>query len=205
MLSGRRAALEQCSPCHCSLLIPTSAPNASSSGSLSLAAWFAGPACAKRGCRVAGGWLSFHRENWSRICGCDPVPLLCGGSGGVVTRYTGGVALAGGLSHAGFPAVSPSSSRHAGNDAAPGPPAMWLLSHTGEGNGTRRGSPFSSSSNNSCCPGPHRRVDTAGAQGRREDEEAVTGRAGRPRNSWLLRRCSQWPARRPRRRAHRRP
>lgn len=35
--------------------------------------------------------------------------------------------------------------------------------------------------------------------------ERVTGRAGRPRNNWLLHRCSRWPRRRRRRRAHHRP
>lgn len=45
----------------------------------------------------------------------------------------------------------------------------------------------------------------AGAAGRSEAEAAVTGQAGKPRSNWLLHRCSQWPRRRLRQRAHPRP
>lgn len=60
---------------------PDFCPNASSSGSLSLAAWFAGPASAKRGFRVAGGCPSPGRTGLAFVA-VTPVPLLCGGWGG---------------------------------------------------------------------------------------------------------------------------
>lgn len=174
---------------------PDFCPNASSSGLLSLAAWFAGPASAKRGFRVAGGCPSTGRTGLAFVA-VTPVPLLCGGWGGghKVSWWCGSCWRP-------VPRCDPCSL------------AQLQQTPTRHNTGRERrctrppghvGAAFSSSSN-SCRPGPHGRVDTAGAQGRREDEEAVTGRAGRPQNSWLLHRCSQWPARRPRQRAHRRP
>lgn len=70
----------------------------------------------------------------------------------------------------------------------------------GEGPCPRTPPPFG------CCP--VRRAAAPGPRGRAggwEAEAAVTGRAGRPRSSWLLRRCSRWPRRRRRQRARRRP
>lgn len=44
-----------------------------------------------------------------------------------------------------------------------------------------------------------------GATWDRWERRGVTGRAGKPRNNWLLHRCSRWPRRRRRQRARRRP